>query len=173
MAGAGSAVCRHRSGSRCTGAGTIMNGVPTAWPAASRSTRMRHFAISVFTKPMPTPAGPVRACRAKRNGRALHGYIRNSCSSCLVAAGSGPPALIRLIRGTVLLLAQWANTTANLCAIRWYCAAAPAPHPKVTAVLLTAIFSTPTNAGSSPACVWPATLTNPDQSGTLTAINGR
>ncbi len=67
-------------------------------------------------------------------------------------SGNGPRPPICPIPGTGPRLVPWANTTASSCAIKWFCAAVPAPHRPITYARPTATSSIPTSAGSSWGC---------------------
>ena len=70
---------------------------------------------------------------------------------CTAMSGNGPPAPTPPTPATRRLRERSASITASSCAIRWCCAAAPAPRRATISGRPTATSSRPTPVGSSPA----------------------
>src|SRR5262245_57399194 len=101
---------------------------------------------------MPLHAGEDADYQRKRNGNASRAQHRRmeiysipgGCILQLQAVkvsnnfsgtvGNGRPARTSVIRGISPFRVLWANTTASLCLVRWFCVEDPASHPRIMCV---------------------------------------
>src|SRR6516162_9139979 len=99
--------------------------------------------------PNTSPGKSTRhGANASRNGAA------GIWSNFLETVGNGRPARTPAIRDTSPFLERWANTTASLCPVRWYCVEDPASHPPITCARPIAISFNLRRGGSSLEFAW-------------------
>jgi hypothetical protein len=117
---------------------------PAAW---RRSIPARPCATSAGTKRMPSPAGPAPGCRPRPNWEAGHALNRRIHRPCLAMDRQRLPALPGFrAAGRDRRIQRQVHDQPDGVARRQRC------HPaRATPAPPTAISSTPTNAGSSPA----------------------
>ena len=150
---------KPRAGStRCTGTMPCSASTPSA--VGESWTRMRRSATSAITRPMPAPAGRVRACPASSSGKpplrqpcvailpttiscTLGRGRAVGCGSCSATYGNGPTARMAPIRAFALSPATSVSTTASSCAGNGCCAVAAAPRRVATCVPATVTSSCP------------------------------